>query len=171
MGGTCANLRSTARGAVVATLILFSGAQVPSGRASAADSGPFMAFAGSWRGSGEITLSDGHSEPIRCVANYRVGASGATVNDTLRCASDSYNFDLAADVSSRDGALSGTWQETSKGVSGTLSGSVNRGRMQIQVRGPSFAAGLGLSVSGNQQNIQIRSLGTEFTGASIRLRR
>ena len=67
---------------------------------------PFRALAGSWAGGGIISLADGNQERLRCRASYDVDGSGTTLRLNLRCASDSYNFDLSSDVEYRDGAIS-----------------------------------------------------------------
>src|SRR5471032_2332793 len=90
------------------------------GSASYAQSGPFTGLAGVWSGGGTITLDDGSSERIRCRATYAVGAGGAGLNQTLTCASDSYKFNLSSNVVAQGSTLSGTWSESSRGVSGTL---------------------------------------------------
>jgi hypothetical protein len=79
-----------------------------------AESGPFAALEGSWSGEGNITTSGGLRERLRCRATYRTGDGGDHVRISLRCASDSYNFDLAGDVEHRNGAISGSWTEASR---------------------------------------------------------
>ena len=68
---------------------------------SDAQSGPFSGFNGSWSGNGTVKLSDGTSERIRCKATYNVNGTGLGMKQTLRCASDSYKFDLSTDVTSQ----------------------------------------------------------------------
>ena len=65
-----------------------------------AQSGPFSGMAGSWSGSGTITTSAG-SERLRCRVRYVVTSGGATLQQDLRCASDSYRFDVRSDVTYR----------------------------------------------------------------------
>lgn len=68
-----------------------------------AQQAPFAGLSGSWTGSGSIALSDGSHERLRCRATYRVDGSGTKLQQTLRCASDSYKVELSSDVVS-DGA-------------------------------------------------------------------
>ncbi len=77
-----------------------------------AQSGPFSALAGSWSGGGKINFSDGSSDRLRCRATYAVGGGGSSAQLTLRCASDSYNFNLSSNITSQGGAVSGTWSES-----------------------------------------------------------
>ena len=60
-----------------------------------------------------ISLNTGAKEKIRCRAVYRVAETGADLQLELRCASDSYKFELQSAVSHSDGAISGTWSEVS----------------------------------------------------------
>src|SRR5246127_4730222 len=63
--------------------------------------GPFAGFDGSWSGTGTVALSDGTTERIRCRASYKIDGSGSGLQQTLRCASDSYKFDLSSNVTSQ----------------------------------------------------------------------
>ena len=74
---------------------------------SHAQSGPFTGFNGSWSGNGTVALSDGTTERIRCKASYNVNSTGLGLKQTLRCASDSYKFDLSTDVTSQGDRISG----------------------------------------------------------------
>ena len=141
-----------------------------SGSTSYAQSGPFAGMAGNWSGSGTVTLDDGSSERLRCRASYAVGAGGTGLNLSLVCASDSYKFDLRADVISDRGALSGSWNESSRGVNGTLEGRGGNGNFQVMANAPGFAANISLATRGNRQSVAIRSEGS-FRGANITLSR
>jgi hypothetical protein len=131
--------------------------------------GPFSGLAGSWSGSGHISLSDGSRERIRCRAHYSVGAGGTMLQQSLRCASDSYNFELRSDVQSHGGRITGNWNEATRQIGGTLSGRARRGRIEVNVQNPNFNARLTLISHGRHQSVIIRSRGGKLTGASIRL--
>jgi hypothetical protein len=149
----------------LATIVVFAAPQ------ASAQSGPFSALAGSWGGGGRIDFSDGSSERLRCRATYAVGGGGSSAQLTLRCASDSYNFNLSSSIASQGGAVSGTWSESSRGIGGTLSGRANGNTMQLQVLGAAFAAGLSLSVSGNRQVVSIAAPASQIKQATITLTR
>jgi hypothetical protein len=68
-------------------------------------------FAGSWIGQGTISTTSG-SERIRCRVNYSL-AGANTLHQDLRCASDSYNFQVAADIVDQGGASAGLSISTS----------------------------------------------------------
>ena len=131
--------------------------------------GPFSALAGSWSGGGKVDFNDGKSERLRCRATYTVGGGGSQVSLTLRCASDSYNFVLTSSLTAQGGSASGNWSEQTRGIGGTVSGTVGGNTMRLQVVGPAFGAGLSLAVNGNKQAISIASAGSQLKGASISL--
>lgn len=139
--------------------------------ASSADSGPFSGLSGSWSGGGTVALAGGPRERIRCRAHYSVAAGGSGMQQRLRCASDSYRFDLSSDVRVQGGQVSGTWSETSRGVRGVLFGQAQPGRISVNVTGPAFVANLSLATHGDRQSVTINSVGAQAAGASITLHR
>ena len=130
---------------------------------------PFAAMIGSWSGGGTLSLSNGTKERIRCRANYQDG--GATMSLELRCASDSYRFELQSNVSHNGGDLSGTWSEATRGAGGNISGTINRGRIQARAVGTGFSASLGMATAGSKQSIVIQSPGSELEQVNISLNR
>jgi hypothetical protein len=146
------------------------GAALAFSSASYAQSGPFAGLAGVWSGGGTVTLDDGSTERIRCRATYAVGNGGNGLNQSLTCASDSYRFNLSANVLARGGSLSGTWNESSRGISGRLEGRGAEGNFQVIASAPGFSANISLRTTGNKQSVVIRAEST-FRGASISLSR
>jgi hypothetical protein len=138
--------------------------------ASHAQSGPFAGMAGVWSGGGIVTLDDGSSERIRCRATYAVGNGGNGLNQSLTCASDSYRFNLASNVVASGGSLSGTWSESSRGITGSLDGRGANGNFQVIASAPGFTANITLTTRGNRQSVVIRAE-SQFRGASISLSR
>jgi hypothetical protein len=137
-----------------------------------AESGPFAGLAGHWSGSGSISLGNGTRERIRCRAQYSVSAEGSRLQQSLRCASDSYRFDLSSDVMSQGGQLSGVWSEASRNMSGLLFGSARPGHFQVVVTSPSFSANLTLTTHADRQSVEISAPpGGQLTGVSIALAR
>jgi hypothetical protein len=139
--------------------------------AQAAISSPFAAMAGSWSGGGVVNTSDGNQERLRCRASYDVAGRGEALHLNLRCASPSYNFDLASDVEYRGGAISGSWTEASHNASGTLSGSARGDHIVASARGNNFSANLSLTTRGGRQSVSIRPEGTNITSVSLALDR
>ena len=134
--------------------------------ASHAQSGPFVGFDGTWSGNGTVALSDGTTERIRCKADYKVNGNGLGLKQSLRCASDSYKFDLSSDVTSQGDRISGNWSEASRNVFGNLQGTAGGGQIDVFVEAAGFAASLTLRTSGNRQTVQISSKG-EIRGVNI----
>ncbi len=134
--------------------------------ASHAQSGPFVGFDGTWSGTGTVSLSDGSTERIRCKADYKVNGGGLGLKQSLRCASDSYKFDLSSDVTTQGDKLSGDWSEASRNVFGSLQGTVGGGQIEVFVEANGFAANLTLRTNGNKQTVLINSKG-EIRGVTI----
>ena len=132
---------------------------------------PFDDFVGQWAGNGTVSLANGASERIRCQAAYATGSDSSNLRSIIRCASDSYKFELNSDVSYQAGTLSGNWREASRNISGSLTGSAEPGQITARIDAPGFAAGLALAARGKQQSVTLRSKGTELTGISINLTR
>jgi hypothetical protein len=139
-----------------------------SGSASHAQSGPFAGMAGGWAGGGTVTLDDGSKERIRCRASYAV--AGPSMNMTLTCASDSYKFNLQASVVDQGGAVSGTWSESSRGVSGSLQGRGGGGNFDVLASAAGFNANISLRTAGNKQSIGMRA-DSQFRAANISMSR
>ena len=136
--------------------------------ASNAQSGPFAGFDGLWSGTGTVSLSDGTTERIRCRASYKIDGSGSGLQQTLRCASDSYKFDLSSNVTSQGDRIVGTWSEASRNINGNLQGKAGGGRIDVFVEAAGFAANLTLLTRGNKQSVSIDSKG-EIRGVSINM--
>jgi hypothetical protein len=111
-------------------------------------------------------MSDGSSERLRCKAAYKVDSSGLALKQTLRCASDSYKFDLSSDVTSQGDRVSGQWSETNRNIFGSVQGTASSGRIDVMVEAPGFSASLLLRTSGKRQTVQISSKG-DIRGVSI----
>ena len=138
-----------------------------SASASHAQSGPFAGFDGAWSGNGTVSLSDGSTERIRCRADYKVDGTGLGLKQNLRCASDSYKFDLSSDVTSQGDRISGNWSETNRNIFGSLQGTAGGGKIDVFVEASDSAANLTLRTNGNKQTVQISSKG-DIRGVSSR---
>jgi hypothetical protein len=160
------------QGAALAAALLFVVSPTVAQRAApAAAGGPFAGLAGTWQGNGTITLAGGNNERIRCRATYNVDSDGNGLQQNLRCASDSYRFDLTSAVTSRGGSLSGNWSESTRNLAGNVSGSASSGQIQARVSSPGFTADLLVSTRGNSQAVTISSSNSELSGVNITMRR
>jgi len=135
-----------------------------------ASNSPFTALSGSWSGAGVITMASGSKERIRCRAKYDVDSAGSNLGLTLRCASDTYNFELQSNVAHRNGAISGTWAETTRHVGGNIDGSARGNSINVRVSG-TLSALLAVNTNANQQSISIQAPGTEMASVAISLSR
>jgi hypothetical protein len=117
----------------------------------------FEKLAGQWSGNGTIDLSNGAQESIRCRAAYDVLEQQNSLQLNIRCASETYNFDLRASAKHSAGAISGTWSESSRNVAGTISGKAAGDRFEVLAKGPSFSAHLTLITRNDRQSVIIQS--------------
>jgi hypothetical protein len=117
-------------------------------------------------------MTNGATERIRCKATYGVNATGKAVQQTLRCASDSYKVEISSNVISEGASLSGSWAEATRGVSGNISGRVSGAEIVANVAGAGFTARLDLRTQGERQSVTIRPQGgTDVAAVSVVLQR
>lgn len=139
--------------------------------APALAAGPFQSFAGSWTGGGTVTVSGGQ-EAIRCRARYTTSGDGNNLAINVNCASDSYRVNIISNVVAQGNSFSGSWRETTRQISGDVSGRVsdpNTFQASLQTLGGGLQ--LGASANGKQQAISITSQGSDIQGANILLKR
>jgi hypothetical protein len=137
-----------------------------------ADAGPglFARMAGVWSGGGRIVFSDGRDERIRCRANF-ADEAGAVLEQHLRCASDSYNFDIGSTVAARGDQINGDWNEATRNVAGQIEGRISGNRIQARVQAAQFQADLALSVTGNALQVSLIPQASEVREIEVTLRR
>ena len=93
------------------------------------------------------------------------------MHQLLRCASDSYKFELISDVESDGNQISGRWSERTHSLAGNLSGRVRGRRLDVLVKGDVFNAEVTMISQGNRQTVTISSPGSQLSGVAISLRR
>jgi hypothetical protein len=132
--------------------------------------GPFAALTGSWTGGGTIKKSNGASERIRCRSAFEP-AGPTNLSLRLRCASDSYNFDLTANVAYQGGAISGSFQEATRSVVGGISGhTASEGRLvQAVAQAPGITSNITMTTRGNRQSVSIVTPGAEVPEITVSL--
>ena len=158
-------LRSLLTGSLAGAMIIWSQIGV------ARSEGPFASFSGSWRGSGHVVGMDGHREQIRCRGGYSLSDNGEAVTQTLVCASDSYQFDINSYVVAEGHNVRGHWQETTRQVQGSLSGSIADGWFEGNMSGPNFTAEVSLRSAGGKQVVNIRPSGGDIAAVDVILSR
>ncbi len=140
--------------------------------AAFAEGGLFAPFAGPWVGNGVITVSNGSSERIRCRVHYYVMQEGRDLNQQLRCASDSYHFDVnSALLDDGAGRVVGNWTETNRNAIGKVNGEVDGGGVRAEVVGTGFTAALTVALHGDRQSVRIVPTGSDITSVTIELHR
>jgi hypothetical protein len=155
--------------ALFASAILLIPAQ---GNTEPASGTPFAGLSGHWSGAGTVTMTNGATERLRCTAAYTVNAAGKAIVQTLRCASDSYRVEISSNVISEGGSLSGSWAESTRGLSGNISGRASGAEIVANVAGAGFTARLDVRTQGERQSVTIRPQGgTDVTAVSIALRK
>jgi hypothetical protein len=130
---------------------------------------PLAHFAGAWTGSGKITVQNGSSERIRCRSTNTTSGNGLALS--LRCASDSYKFELASDITYDGGNISGSWNETTRGVVGSLTGKATASNINATANAVGFNAALAIRSSGGTLSVSIRSPGSEISEVAITMGR
>jgi hypothetical protein len=151
-----------AAGTGLAAALLFG---TPMAASHASD---FNTMAGAWTGNGTISVNN-NKERLRCRANYNVSNNGTTVDLQIRCASDSYKFDLQGGVNSLNGNITGTWSESAHGAAGEIAGTVKAGLISARATGPYFSAHLSLRTTGNTQSVALNSPGSQISSVTMAL--
>jgi hypothetical protein len=132
---------------------------------------PFAGLSGKWSGDGSIALTNGTTERLRCDATYVESGGGDNLDQALRCASDSYNFNLHINLVDTAGAILGSWSELDKGVQGGISGHDSKGLIQVTARGAAFTAAVTVATHGNEQSVKIRAQSGDLSQVTITLHR
>jgi hypothetical protein len=148
--------------ALAAALTLVSS---PGGEAAA---NPFDTLLGSWKGSGQIQLSDGRRERLKCNAYYTGG--GSQLGMAIRCQSESSNVEIRSKLSLSGSRISGTWEERTFNAQGTASGSASGDRITLQISG-GVTGTMRVSYSGSRQSVSISTQGIALQSVTIDLSR
>jgi hypothetical protein len=155
----------------VPVLFVLAATWLWAGVAQAQTAKPFEGLAGAWSGTGVVTLGSGDKERIRCRVTYELNNNGNGIEQDLRCASDSYKFDLSANINYMGGTISGFWSETNRKQNGTITGRASAGQIEALAETSGFSAFFTLITRGNQQSVKIESKSTEITEVAITLRK
>jgi hypothetical protein len=154
----------------VAAAIAIASAALATPVTVVAAAGPFDGLAGIWTGAGMVTYATGTQERLSCRVQY-VQSSPNNLQQALRCASDSYNFQINANFDSAGGRLTGRWSEKFLNVAGSVSGTVANGRISGDLRGPNFVAQLSVVTRGNRQQVNIQAAIEQIRAVSIEMQK
>ena len=133
----------------------------------------FAKFVGNWSGSGKIFLSTGKQENIRCRGGFSPveAISGESMKLELRCANETFNFELQSEINYSGGQVTGIWTERTRGLNGRLSGKLNGDEINAVVESQTFSATMDLINNGDKQQVRITSPGSEMSDVLIGLNR
>jgi hypothetical protein len=129
---------------------------------------PFDTLLGSWRGSGQVQLSNGSKERLSCNVYYTGG--GASLGMAIRCQSESTNVEIRSKLSQSGGRVSGTWEERTFNASGTASGQISPGRVSLAISG-GIRGSMQVSFSPTRQSVSISTSGGGLKSVQISLSR
>jgi hypothetical protein len=155
------------RPAAATAMVLLAGAATTA--ALAQGGGAFAGLGGSWSGSGQIRLEGGQREAIRCSAHYVSRSGGSGLGLSLRCASPSGRVELRASLTASGGRVSGSWEERTYGLAGSVSGSGSGSSLRLAFSG-SVSGSMTVSTSGGSQSISLRTA-SALQSVNVSLRR
>ena len=136
--------------------------------ASAQSMSPFL---GSWGGSGKVVIDDGRTEQIKCNGYYRAIEVDAAYGVNLRCASASYSIQLRSNFSIEGTRVSGSWEERTFNLQGSVSGTIEGGRISVRIDGGPFKAAMSIAVAGNNQTVVLTAEGAGLQEVRMALAR
>jgi hypothetical protein len=154
-----------------ATALFLAAPQLHAQEHVAAASGPFGGMGGVWSGGGILRTKDGAQERLRCRGTYDVQGGGNGLRQDLRCASDSYNFQMSTDMTQSGGQLLGNWSENTRHIGGRISGYATPTTIRARADSDTFTAMLAVNTRGDRQSVSISSPGAEISEVSIALTR
>ena len=133
----------------------------------AGDGNPFDTLLGSWRGNGQIALTDGKTERLKCNAYYTGG--GTQLGMAIRCQSESSNVEIRSKLSQSGGRISGTWEERTYNAQGTVRPG-EHGKISLSISGGVSGTML-VSYSSSRQSVAISTQGIALKSVTIDLSR
>ena len=161
------NVRSRRGGRTLltlATLFFLLGTPV----AQAAEVNPFKTLLGSWKGSGDFSLTDGTRERISCNAYYTGG--GAQLRLAILCSSSNNKIHMRGKLSYSGGLLSGSWEERTFHAEGNLNGKAGSSRLDMKISG-NVTGSMKVAYTKSRQSVQIKTSGSNLKTVSIKLAR
>ena len=134
-------------------------------------SAPFKELPGRWVGEGRIGLKDGQTEKVQCRATYFVNPAGNELKQNVRCASASGKIEVKSLVNSKDGKLSGTWNELVYNLGGEMTGEVTQRGFRIVVRAGDLTANMDVMVMNDRQIVEIQFFNSTLRGLTLILKK
>ena len=135
-------------------------------------SAPFKELPGRWVGEGRIGLKDGKTEKVQCRATYFVNPAGNELKQNIRCASASGKIEVKSLVNAtKDGKLSGTWNELVYNLGGEMTGEVTERGLRIIVRAGDLTANMDVIVMNDRQIVEIQFFNSTLRGLTLILKK
>jgi hypothetical protein len=135
-------------------------------------SAPFKELPGRWVGDGRLGLKDGKTEKVQCRATYFVNPAGNELKQNIRCASASGKIEVKSLVNaSKDGKLSGTWNELVYNLGGEMTGEVTERGLRIIVRAGDLTANMDVIVMNDRQIVEIQFFNSTLRGLTLILKK
>lgn len=144
-------------------LALFAAAPNP---ASAADQ-TFKNYAGRWVGEGMLGLRDSPTEKVKCRATYFLTEGKDEMTQNIRCATAGGSVEIKSAIANANGALSGTWQETTRNIGGDLTGQILPTGLKITVKSNDIAANMEIVLRDNRQIVEIQFIDSAMIGLTL----
>ncbi len=116
--------------------------------------GAFDAFAGNWRGTGNVVLKDGRREKVECKIGSITQLSGTRAYQKVKCKSNSKKINVRIYLSSNASSIAGNWS-ASGAVEGNVSGRIKGGVMNVQLTGHRLFASLRVRTSRCRQKMSL----------------
>jgi hypothetical protein len=135
-------------------------------------SAPFKELPGRWVGEGRLGLKEGKTEKVQCRATYFVNPAGNELKQNIRCASASGKIEVKSLVNaSKDGKLSGTWNELVYNLGGEMTGDVTERGLRIIVRAGDLTANMDVIVMNDRQVVEIQFFNSTLRGLTLILKK
>ncbi len=88
--------------------------------------------------------------------------SGAALNQTIVCASESFKLDIHSYAEASGELVQGYWRETGRDLSGHMTGRISEGRFEGEIVAPTFTAAISLASNG-RQTVSIQPRGGDIS--------
>jgi hypothetical protein len=128
---------------------------------------PLTPLAGRWTGEGRLGLKDSPPETVKCRATYIAVENQDAMKQTIRCATAGGSIEVISTLANAAGQLTGEWKETTRNLSGTLTGTADDKGLQIAVRGDGLSANMGVLVKGDRQIVEIQFIDSALIGLTL----
>ena len=135
--------------------------------AHAEEPSPFEKLSGRWVGEGRLGIRDGNTEKVKCRVTYILAGQGDELKQTIRCASAGGNVEVQSVVAHAGGALTGSWRELVRDMSGELSGTVTPKGFRVAIKGQALNANMDIILTDTKQIIEIQFIDSSLIGLTL----